>query len=123
MQNTANYDTDLRIHRAWDETATAAASDSTAVATKAAAAGSTWVVTEIDAGYDGSVNVTGNLVISVGGTTVRTYAVVGTRHLGPRDIEWINCGINASVAATLSASGVSGSLGYVNVGGFYVGKR
>lgn len=123
MQNSANYDTDLRIHRAWDETATAAASNSTAVATKAAAAGSTWVVTELDAGYDGTANGMGNLVISVGGTTVRTYAIQGQKHFGPRDLEWINCGINTSVAATLSASGVSGSLGYVNIAGFYVGKR
>lgn len=124
----AFINSDLIAARRWDVTASAAASDSTAVATKAAAAGKSWVITSYTAVYPAS-NLVGKLIVSAGGTTKATHWVDSTAggegelNVQLDEDDWIYGGTNTSVAATLDASSTSGVLPRVSLHGFHVGKR
>lgn len=119
---------DLMAKRAWDVSATAAATNSATVASKAAAAGKQWVMTGFAAFYDAS-NKTGLVTVKKGTDEVRHYwcdttaGGVGGVVVEWEEGNWLVGDENELVSVTLAASATSAVTGYVNMHGFHIGVK
>lgn len=117
---------DLKVKRAWNVSATAAATNSATTATKSAAVGSAFIMTGIQAGFMGTSTATAlGVNVKVNGTNVRWYAVpiAGTLNVQLTEDTYVVGGENQAVAVVLDATATSASTGFVSIEGFHVGKR
>lgn len=127
MSDSIYITSDLMAKRAWGVTATAAATNSAAVASKAAAAGKQWVVTGFNAFYDASSE-SGLITVKKGTDEVRHYFLDQTANLNGKEVkwdesQWLVGDENELVSVTLAASGTSAVIGYVNMFGFHIGVK
>lgn len=126
MGDSISITPDLKVKRAWNVAATAAATNSATTATKSAAAASAFVMTGLQAGYGGVSSATPNLVtVKTGTTAVRYYVIPAGTALNVQwdEDDWVVGGLNGAVSAVLDASAVSASVGYVSIQGFHIGAR
>ena len=133
MGNAYDRHREARVVRHWVATASAAASNSAAVATKTGASGQIHVVTKVVAFYDGTVAAIKLLSVQDGSTVKARLPVLSSVALGDSGVHTHTGGAdgdpifkgtdNTTVSVSLAASATSPVLGYVTVYGYTIGKN
>lgn len=117
---------ELKKSRAWNVTASAAATNSAATATKSAVAGKQFVITGISAGFTTSPAAAPVLVtINSGTTAIQRFSVPATGSLvvNLEDGQEIVANDGELVEAVLTAGNTTAAVGSVSIRGYHIGAR